>query len=534
MPDAPLNPVNRNGQIRAGEVKRLSASTMKSSRMTAANGLGLSESAAGFNVTNLLPEKIYLQITGGGANGEYSWTRAAAISQTQFVPLGDGPSGTFDGTPAVEINGNTSVPVDGSAFAEATLDSVNGCYRFSFGGAGSGEVEVLILDIISASNIPSGSACNSGSTSVSGNDCPQVFHHGTVVGYEAQCEGWETTACAFVTEIEGRRLEIGRKYKATRIGNVPPSILGAIAPVPPPPCTYDANTPLYLVDIGTPAHSIRVQSLIGLLCTGSGSDSASAAGQDSPNLILYHATIERWNTETCLYEITDDSIYVAEMHGCPLVLNRHYEGVYNRMVKGWLDGSGSGAESGTGTAFNHQCNALYLIDHLKDPPTGISDIQCVNGILNIYTWQKTDNCGTVASVFSYSAGCCDCTGSGTGSGGCPCTGSPTATNFAVTTFALTNSGCSNCAAFPSSFNITNTGSCTWQSNTLFSPCGGSSGASLTCDGTNFNLYLSGSGGSFSAHYALSAGSFACNGVNTMTKVSSAGCNFPATITLTPF
>jgi hypothetical protein len=409
------------------------------------------------------------------------------------------------------------------------------------GGAIGSTVIARIVDIISVANPPcaSGSAsasasCSAGSGDVRKPQCLPLYQHAVIQTFDPCCGDWMEATCAVLMEINGKRLVIGDRYEAILIGRAPKTLEAAAAPLDSP-CRPGAM-PLYAVDAGDITRVILVENHLGKLCNlASGSGSIGTAGQGSlRDLDLYRGIAIRKNERTCLWEPIEDDVLIAHVRGCPLQLNKTYLATWHTGLPKSLLGSGSTSGSGGSTNTVEFCTPLYLTAQYDR--AGVADVLCVGGVTKVYKFDPAGDCDD--AKFSNNAGCCNC-GSGDsssgGGGGCPCDGHPTAAQFRVASFALTNGSCTSpgCGVFPSSFICTHSLACQWDAGTMPGPCGGSIGASILAHGDgSADLNIGGSGTPGAVYHCAS---FNCNGVNTFSLVSNdGGCaNWPATVTATP-
>jgi len=341
------------------------------------------------------------------ANVAYSWV---VQHPAQCGRLEDGDNSEFESgseifQTAFEANGVTDVPIGSFVILWEGFNSDTNLreWLFFWGGPGASQAVIKVL----GSTIPGvNSGCLSGADPL---HCPLKFYLSVTQTYDPACDIWRDGRCVLLADIEGRNLEIDKRYIGYLITHTTNPIHGNALPVDSP-CQagdYVVGTPFYVTDLGTPTRSVLVQSEIGQLCYESGSDSETSQGllTDNSNLTIYAGVIQVWNAQECIWETTDSEIYVAEMHGCTLEIGRHYEAHYENIIPSFNSGS-----------YSETCISLYLVDHVPSTPRGVADIRCINGQLKVYVWQATNNCGQVAAVFSHNAGCCDCSG-GEGSGG---------------------------------------------------------------------------------------------------------------------
>jgi hypothetical protein len=373
-------------------------------------------------------------------------------------------------------------------------------------------------------------------------ECFYNFYLASLQKFDEACGAWvDKGDCVLLFEINAKHLVIGERYPATLVINqTSKKLTGIIIPVGEG-CLPNSTPALYTTHLSAVTRTIRVAGLIGTLCVGSGSGGSGSTGTGSNRVLkIYGGPSERWNEQLCTWEVIEAGGFIAHNRGCDLVVGNRYQADFHKMVPlkaiGCASGSGSGAScsgSGSGSGGSsgsgprvEDCFPLFLTG--QSDPKGLKDIACIGGIQIKYTY--TGDCDEVSAA---SAGCCTCSGSSAGSGGgasCPCDGVPTSNKFQVSTFALTNDTCTNCAIFPANFTMTKSGACVWYAATLPGPCGGSSSATLGVTSSGATLFIGGSSG-FSATYTLS-GAFNCNGNNTLTKTTSEGCaNFPATVSV---
>lgn len=411
------------------------------------------------------------------------------------------------------------------------------------GSGGGGSRTLLYVHDGFAVEKTIGTACGTGSGTGGDIDvhCGLLFHAADIMELDVECEEYlPTGGCAWVADLWGRRLEPKRMYEADFAG-LPPKRLTAIGiPIDPDepftPCVPDDDSPLYLVDLGSPARTIFVEGEIGRFCkmgtgsgTGAGHIGGDPAGGGSENLMIYSGTSYIWRSSICAY-IPLEPCFVANAHGCPLPVREWVTGAFHRMVPRKLY-KGMRPD---------RCWPLYITTE-KKIPRAVGDVRCEDGALKVY-FINSDGCEDHLE-YGHDAGCCDCgggglTGSGTGSD-CWCTGKTTSASFTAGTFSLSNGSCLNCAEFPATIPMTNApptgGPCVWASTTVRDPCGGSLSASLTVGaGGSADFFIGGGAHDITAHYHLDSG-FNCNGSNTLHRVSNgAGCSgWPDTITVAP-
>jgi hypothetical protein len=423
---------------------------------------------------------------------------------------------------------NDDIP--GNVWIVVTRDKWGAWYPVGAGGDWSGTFLLVLAEITDQVEFPDN--CELGGT-----DCPSIYHFCILQQYDPACDAWVDSTCVYGADVNGRKLEVGRRYPAT-LGGIPPTILtAAILPVEFE-CIYGGNTPVYLVDVGDPVRVVFPLAEIGVICE---SDSGSGTGEaDANNLRIYSGEARRWNGETCEWDIVEDNIYIAEMHGCDLEIGRKYGGQYERMVRT------ENAPTGTGSPHQRlQCSSLYLVDHKPEPPQGVSDIFCVGGRLKVYKWVAVDDCGTVESRYDHDAGCCECdenpgsTGTGTESvpGGifdeCDCAENPTEWAFSLS--GITNNLCASgdCSKFNATHILTHSGVGQWSNNlTVTCDFFASVGMTLECGVTEWTLSLG-----LGATYTRAAADWNCLEANVMTLVAGSpttSCNgWPAVITVVP-
>jgi hypothetical protein len=143
------------------------------------------------------------------------------------------------------------------------------------------------------------------------------------------------------------------------------------------------------------------------------------------------------------------------------------------------------------------------------------------------------NCGISSSSSSSSVSSGFSSSSFSSVGGCNCQPSGMAATWRFSLSGITNGTCADCANLNTTFTLSYTGGCLWQSNsitlcnTLFTLWG------MSCVGNTWQLSIPGNGAV--AHYGLPNASFNPFGPNTFTLVTTgANCTgWPATITITP-
>lgn len=244
-------------------------------------------------------------------------------------------------------------------------------------GASSGTGSVVLIHEVTG---PAETLTPCNRSTALGDACRPIIHLGIVQEWDETCNRWEDGDCVYVVDVNGRTLEVGARYGVVRSEKR----IQALVLFPNPPCPNadnDASIPifvdLYTVDIGDVTRVIHVDDIVGRLCTaytGTGTGTSDGTFQDADNLKIYSGRSERWNPETCTWDVIERSVYVAELHGEGLVIGERYEGHYDSMlsVEDVLGGAG------TGTGDETECAALYLV-HCKGftgTRTVVADITC--------------------------------------------------------------------------------------------------------------------------------------------------------------
>lgn len=112
MPLESFNLINDQGQLSVSELKRLARETEAQDRFVGTDTLLVQRNAAGFQIQDVTPGDMWLQVGVHGAGNAYAWKQVWDNGAGGFnVTNTEGDKGSATVRPAYEINGNTAVPV---------------------------------------------------------------------------------------------------------------------------------------------------------------------------------------------------------------------------------------------------------------------------------------------------------------------------------------------------------------------------------------------------------------------------------------
>jgi len=467
----------------------------------------------GLNANELLIVRVGTAGVISEGVAKYPWEQVIRYASRGYDTMPDSRYGTVESFPLVEPNGDTSL-TPGLKVVARVADDQESLEVVAIVGAG--EVAVVIAGYVTfqdpACGSGSGVAVDCGSGPASGDQCDPIYHHANL--QQKICGTWCDIGCVWVIDVLGRRLETGRRYKASRIGSAPSGLEAVIIDPSSGACTPSAD--LYLVDKGNPTYTIVVGDRIGRLCdSGSGASISQGLGSLSANPVWFHGTAYGWSEVACGNVALEDLI-IADPRGCSLNTGDVVAGHFNRMIPNDVIAgiSGSGETSG--------CTPSYLA--ITQPKTGVYRVECCpGGGFRIYTY--SGNCGGVGVTN------CGCTGgsdSGSGQLFCGQEAVPNQYEFDLTVGTDT---CLTCSDWNGHHVLTFDGSATWTKNIILSCTGppllNVTAFTLTCADPYMVLDIGG------ATYRLLKASWNWFGSNVMAQfgIPVAGCNWPASITV---